>query len=143
MNRPQHATYYHALPTATYPAISAPKNMVNSPGVNSKSNIRVVPNFTVPSKIDCCAACAQIFNCVWWKFDFGSSAHDPWALGTCHYAYHTDNTLVAGGPNYNVPAICPNGNRDGTLQVVTPAFDGGGLNGTGYNGGSLCLFGSL
>ena len=97
-------------------------------------HVQVVPNFSVPSKMDCCAACAQIFNCVWWKFDFGSSAQDPWSPGTCHYAYHTDNTLVSG-PDENMPLICPNGSKNGILQSSTPAFDESGLYKTGYNAG--------
>jgi hypothetical protein len=116
--------------------------MVNAAGVNVPPNMVVVPDFSVPSKIDCCAACAQVFNCVWWKFDFGSSAQDPWAPGMCHYAYHTDNTLLPNGSINNVPAICPNGLKDGTLLSITPAYDESGLYKTGYNAGQCASAGA-
>jgi hypothetical protein len=82
--------------------------------------------------MDCCAACAAIFNCVWWKFDFGTPGQG-WEPGTCHYAYFIGNA----GPDDNQPAICPNG----VVQGISGGGTGkGGLEANndnpGYNFGA-------
>lgn len=83
--------------------------------------------------MDCCLACTQIFNCVWWKFDWGDAAKDPWAPGTCHYAWHTDNVGVDG----NTPLICPNGPvRSPGILPAGGYYDTSNLYGSGYNEGA-------
>lgn len=67
--------------------------------------------------MDCCAACAGIFNCVWWKFDFGTPG-DGWKPGICHYAYYI-GTSTDAGLEYNQPAICPNGVTQGITNGIT------------------------
>jgi hypothetical protein len=112
-------TFYEPLPTATYPAFCAPSDQVNVVAPASHSGYQVVPNFSAPSKMDCCAACASVFNCVWWKFDFGTSG-DGWAPGICHYAYYTGNNQNTDG---NQPAICPNGATLGIPFGANPPAD--------------------
>jgi hypothetical protein len=113
----------------------------------SANNIAVAPSITANDKLDCCHACSKIFNCVWWKFDFGDSSNNPGTPGTCTFAYHTG----ANGNFGQVPAICPNG-----MLSTTQWYDGSiaaygypntefAFYGTGYNpgacsGGALNLF---
>ena len=96
--------------------------------------------------MDCCDACSNVFNCVWWKFDFANPAKpDPWAAGTCHYAYFTGNGTDVKGYTGNNPAICPNG----ITQGIDPAYRKNlqhedNIYGAGYNfgacGNALNLF---
>lgn len=129
----------------TYPANCAPTLQANAPQPNIHANWKVSPNFTVPSKMDCCDACTNVFNCVWWKFDFGTKG-DPWSPGFCHYAYFIGNgSAVTGLYNGNVPAICPNG----VMQGIDPSYPKNlqhesNINDSGYNfgacGNALGLF---
>lgn len=82
-------TCVNYVPTtlATYAALCAPSLQVNAPAPNSHSDYKVVPPFPVASKMDYCAACTPVFDCVWWKFDLGTPGN-RWAQVTCHYAYY-------------------------------------------------------
>ncbi|KAJ9604282.1 hypothetical protein H2200_011116 [Cladophialophora chaetospira] len=102
-------TSYSASPVKTYPAFCAPSLQVNAPQPNAHANWKVTPTFSVASKMDCCDACANVFNCVWWKFDFGTKGNG-WSPGQCHYAYYIGK---AGDIANEAPAICPNGLTQG------------------------------
>jgi hypothetical protein len=93
----------------------APSLQVNAVEPATHSFYKITPKFSTPSKMDCCAACAAVFNCVWWKFDFGTMG-DGWQPGTCHYAYYTG---PGGELGYGeAPAICPNGETQGITNTT-------------------------
>jgi hypothetical protein len=116
---------------ATYAALCAPSLQVNAPAPNSEPGYRVVQSFQVASKMDCCAACTSVFNCAWWKFDFGTSG-DGWAPGTCHYAYYIGTEGNLGG---EAPAICPNGVTLGITNYNPDFGNEANNNEPGYNFG--------
>jgi hypothetical protein len=82
-------TCVNYVPTtlATYASLCVSSLQVNAPAPNSHSDYKVVPSFPVASKMDCCAACTSVFDCVWWKFDPGTLGNG-WAPGACHYVYY-------------------------------------------------------
>jgi hypothetical protein len=81
--------------------------------------------------MDCCAACTSVFNCVWWKFDFGTVG-DGWAPGSCHYGYYTGPAVDDG----EVPAICPNGETEGIVNFNPQFGRQANNNDPGYNFGA-------
>jgi hypothetical protein len=81
--------------------------------------------------MDCCAACTSVFNCVWWKFDFGTPG-DGWQPGMCHYAYYIGDGGDLGG---ELPAICPNGMTQGITNYDFPSGLEANNNNPGYNFG--------
>jgi hypothetical protein len=97
------------IPSATtiLPAFCAPSIQVNAPTPLSLPSLPTTTPFRVPDKLSCCAACANVFNCVWWHFAF-SVAGDPWREGKCVYAFNTGdyNGTTDWG---NTAAVCPNG----------------------------------
>ncbi|KAI9715155.1 MAG: hypothetical protein M1812_006134 [Candelaria pacifica] len=103
-------TSYDKLPYTSYPAFCATENQANAATVTSLPNVVTVSRsagaaINVPSKLDCCALCGNVFNCIWWKFDF-KIPNQPFSGGTCTYAFHTD---IKSDPGFGDLAICPNG----------------------------------
>ena len=93
--------------------------------------------------MDCCDACTNVFNCVWWKFDFGTVG-DPWSPGQCHYAYYIGNGTDVKGLD-GLPAICPNGVTQGiNASYPINLQHEANINNPGYNfgpcGNALGLF---
>lgn len=131
-------TTYSPSLTTTIPAFCAPTAQVNAPAILSVTNLTAVRPFTVPNKLSCCGACANTFNCVWWKFNFAkpyaNGSGDPWQLGSCTFAFNT-----AYYPNTdwgNTGAICPNGK----VNTIDPKYLLSGRESAnslgGYNHGS-------
>jgi hypothetical protein len=111
-------TYYAGAAKTTVPAYCAATFAFNFPAVPSgfaaspQNNISTAPSITTVNKADCCHACARIFNCVWWYFEFGADTPgDPQSPGTCTFAYNTG----IYGTGDNTPAICPNGVLGGSV----------------------------
>ncbi|OCK73727.1 hypothetical protein K432DRAFT_447684 [Lepidopterella palustris CBS 459.81] len=138
--------------STTVPAYCEPTFSFNLPSVPPElaaipeNNIYTAPSITTENKLACCDACTNIFNCVWWKFDFGAIA-DVWKPGTCTFAYRTNTSRIDDG---NTPAVCPNGVYEGpTWDNHASTLDGWPNNiqawyNTGYNpgacGGGFNLF---
>lgn len=105
-----------SLPVSTIPAFCQPTLLRNAPTLLSSLPLTTATASlgAVANKMDCCASCGDIFNCVAWSFKPSATTtpaspalpggFDPWLPGTCVVVYNHDNT---GTPqNY---AICPNG----------------------------------
>ncbi|KAH9892184.1 hypothetical protein F4778DRAFT_328368 [Xylariomycetidae sp. FL2044] len=122
-------------PTTTVPSFCAPSILRNAPELNSSPALEALPlgNFTVDGvadKLECCARCATVYNCVAWQFvpayagepsDALPGGYDPWGRGDCDILYHTG---TPGAPGYegNVTvtaegeaSVCPNGVMSGLL----------------------------
>ncbi len=113
-------TYTSAHPQSTYAAYCDPSLYVNAlaspttPAGVSAAQTTV----SVDSRIDCCQACAGIFNCVFWKYlpqtTFAPNAQfaggfDPWAPGSCVVGYQdraTSTPRAAGAPT-SAPTAWP------------------------------------
>jgi len=136
-------TMYGSAPKTTVPAYCAATFAYNFPALptdfvaSPANNISTAPSITTVNKADCCHACARIFNCVWWNFQFGASTPgDPNSPGTCTYGYNTG--IYTTGDN--TPSICPNGVLGGSDWWDPTALYGypdetAAFYGTGYSPG--------
>lgn len=115
--------------TATIPNFCNPSALANAP--DFATDTASMPAATVSiggvsNKLDCCVQCADIFNCVAWKFvpvyTQKPNAHlpggfDPWGRGDCVAMYHTGAPQTASPAGGNILAVtseetanlCPNG----------------------------------
>ncbi|CAN8101543.1 unnamed protein product [Discula destructiva] len=99
------------LPDSTIPAFCAPTQLRNAPTILSSLPLTTATASlgTVGNKMDCCASCGDIFNCVAWSFAPSATApafpggFDPWLPGGCVVVYN----YGSGEPGEF--AICPNG----------------------------------
>ena len=89
-------------PTYAYNLQELPSYMEAVPA----NSIALAPPVNAVNKIDCCDACARIFNCVWWKFDFSDDTDDASIGGTCTFAYNY--AIYPVSPD-DTPSLCPNG----------------------------------
>lgn len=133
-------------PTATIPNFCNPSAMVNAPGfLPARSNLptATVTIGAVSNKLDCCVQCADVFNCVAWRFvpvyTQTPNAHlpggfDPWGRGDCEAVYHIGNPkdevatgIISVVDDQQTANLCPNGN----VGEVLAGSDGDGVtNGT-------------
>ncbi|XXH02929.1 hypothetical protein Hte_009319 [Hypoxylon texense] len=121
-------------PTATIPHFCNPSALVNAPsfvaGYGSLPTATVTVG-AVTNKLDCCVQCANIFNCVAWRFKpvytMTPNAHlpggfDPWGRGDCLAVYHTgDLDQDEGAARDETPNLCPNGKVG---EVLSGSNDG-------------------
>ncbi|KAI0473515.1 hypothetical protein GGR56DRAFT_535259 [Xylariaceae sp. FL0804] len=134
--------------TTTVPGFCNPSALVNAPSLlaaaSSSSSGQpplALATATIAAaasgKLDCCAACAAIYNCVAWRFVpvfVGDPSpelpggFDPWGRGACEAVYHTggvdddDGVVTLDG----AADVCPNGRvrrgvlANGTADVAGP-----------------------
>jgi hypothetical protein len=123
------------------PALATPTG-VQGPLTTALVNIT---GNTVPDKINCCAKCANYYNCIAWRFipvyvdeptDRLPGGFDPWGRGSCEIAYYTGNTTSQEGVTYDDGAsVCPNGRVETVLNGTNNAHRGEPhLEGLYYNG---------
>ncbi|KAK6860629.1 hypothetical protein PG995_004265 [Apiospora arundinis] len=110
-----------SYPATTVPAFCNPALHTNAPSLVNPGNVPVATATVgaVSNKVDCCASCAGIFNCVAWQFvpvyqgqpsEKLPGGFDPWGRGDCQVVYHTGapdeakNVTTTDGL-----AVCPNG----------------------------------
>ncbi|KAI2463139.1 hypothetical protein F4781DRAFT_441129 [Annulohypoxylon bovei var. microspora] len=116
-----------AYPTATVPNFCAPSALANAAGfapARTDLPTATVTVGAVSDKLDCCAQCASIFNCVAWRFvpvyTQAPDAHlpggfDPWGRGDCEAVYHTGGpgaeaaAAAVAQEEEETPSLCPNG----------------------------------
>lgn len=101
----------------------------------------------VADKVDCCARCAGVFDCVAWSYRPQATGtvnadegrlDDPWQPGTCFVVYNTGDA-----PRGDAAANCPNGvvgnvlagSRNGPPLVPNTPFRWGHLYRNGWNQG--------
>ncbi|KAI1771223.1 hypothetical protein F4818DRAFT_216594 [Hypoxylon cercidicola] len=116
-------------PTTTVPNFCNPSAMANAPDfLQARDNLPTATATVggVINKLDCCVQCANIFNCVAWRFKpvytMTPNAHlpggfDPWGRGDCLAVYHTGNpdeedaagVVLADAPRNETADRCPNG----------------------------------
>lgn len=139
-------------PTATIPSMCHPSLHVNAGGLAaSRSATLATASVTVAAvanKVECCASCADIFNCVAWSFapvytqaptPQQPGGFDPWARGSCVVLYHTgtDDYDDAGNATAGAaaPAVCPNGAVGSVLDTANgTSSNPGGWENVYYNG---------
>ncbi|KAI0002859.1 hypothetical protein F4779DRAFT_602621 [Xylariaceae sp. FL0662B] len=131
-------------PTATIPNFCAPSVLVNAASFLPRS----LPTATatiggVSNKLDCCVQCADMFNCVAWKYKPVYTktpdarlpgGFDPWGRGDCEAIYYVgsmdeNRDVVEDG----APSLCPNGKVGGILDGTTNGKAGSGTGGYGGN----------
>ncbi|KAI4867682.1 hypothetical protein F4820DRAFT_193019 [Hypoxylon rubiginosum] len=136
-------------PTATVPHFCNPSALVNAPdflpGLDNLPTATVTVG-AVTNKLDCCVQCANIFNCVAWRFKpvytMTPNAHlpggfDPWGRGDCLAVYHTGDpdreeaagAILASAPKDETPNLCPNGKVG---EVLSGSNDGEPANATAH-----------
>ncbi|KAI1761174.1 hypothetical protein GGR53DRAFT_42122 [Hypoxylon sp. FL1150] len=138
--------------TATIPNFCNPSALANAPDfLAARDNLptATVTFGAVSNKLDCCVQCANIFNCVAWRFEpvyVGTpNAHlpggfDPWGRGNCLAVYHIGDpdqeeaagVLLATAPKSETANLCPNGkvgeilsgsdNGDNTTEDATGSW---------------------
>ncbi|OTB02956.1 hypothetical protein M426DRAFT_24185 [Hypoxylon sp. CI-4A] len=126
-------------PTATIPNFCNPSFLSNAPSLAAPTSLPLA-NVTigaVSNKLDCCVQCANIFNCVAWRFvpvyTQKPNAHlpggfDPWGRGDCEAYYHVgdpESDSIAGSDK--TANLCPNGVTGGLLSGTgsgTDSWDG-------------------
>ena len=130
-------------PTATYPAFCHPSLHKNAVSISNDSlPTATVTVGAVTNKMDCCASCVGIFNCVWWKFEPAFTGQpteklpggfDPWGRGDCVVGYHIGdrNAEVVGAEP--PAAVCPNG-MVGEILATNGGQGGHGWSNVYWNG---------
>lgn len=112
-------SYTSGAPRKTYAAYCDPSlytNAIASPTTPAGVSAAEATS-SVDTRIDCCQACADIYNCVFWKYTPDTTfapgpifvdGFDPWSPGSCVVGYQTG---VTGDPGQDSgqPAVCPNG----------------------------------
>jgi len=115
-----------SYPESTLPAFCRPTMFVNAPALASPTGTQValatavvtMSANSVPDKVNCCAECANYYNCYAWRFVPSYEGHpsdrlpggfDPFRHGNCEIAYYTGNTTSDGVTTEAAPSVCPNG----------------------------------
>jgi hypothetical protein len=115
-----------SYPESTLPAFCRPTLFVNAPALASPTGTQValataavtMSANSVPDKVNCCAECANYYNCYAWRFVPSYEGHpserlpggfDPFRHGNCEIAYYTGNTTSDGVTIEDAPSVCPNG----------------------------------
>ncbi|KAI1856712.1 uncharacterized protein JN550_013679 [Neoarthrinium moseri] len=134
-----------ASPTTTIPSFCQPSAHVNAPAFANGTAAGSLPPLAtqtvaaVANKLDCCAECAGVLNCVAWSFVPAyiqeptpqlPGGFDPWGRGKCEVVYHV-GVPGAGGDATADPAqdpaaaaVCPNGRVANLLDVEKSAGPG-------------------
>ncbi|KAI0169397.1 hypothetical protein GGR52DRAFT_519938 [Hypoxylon sp. FL1284] len=136
-------------PTATVPNFCNPSALANAVDfLPARGNLptATVTVGAVSNKLDCCVQCANIFNCVAWRFKpvytQAPNAHlpggfDPWGRGDCEAVYHTgnpdeeeaDGVILVTTPRDETANLCPNGKVG---EVLTGSDNGGSTNSSSH-----------
>lgn len=109
-----------SYPATTVPAFCNPALHTNALSLVNPANVPVATATVgaVSNKVDCCASCAGIFNCVAWQFvpvytgkpsEKLPGGFDPWGRGDCQVVYHTGAPDDAKNITTDALAVCPNG----------------------------------
>ncbi|KAI1089403.1 hypothetical protein F5B19DRAFT_495423 [Rostrohypoxylon terebratum] len=135
-----------SYPTATIPNFCNPSAQVNAASLAPARTDLPTATVTVggvSNKLDCCVQCADIFNCVAWRFvpvyTQQPNAHlpggfDPWGRGDCEAVYHTGNPtnetsigVVKATKDDETANLCPNGKIG---EILAGGRSNGTTNGT-------------
>ncbi|KAI0390772.1 hypothetical protein F5Y17DRAFT_41101 [Xylariaceae sp. FL0594] len=118
-----------AYPMSTIPAFCRPTMFSNAPALASPTDPAValatavvtMSANSVPDKLNCCAECANYYNCYAWRFVPSYTGHpserlpggfDPFRHGNCEIAYYTGTNATSERSvttTEDTPSVCPNG----------------------------------